>query len=97
MQQLDLRRSDGESQAIAEDRRGQDERVDRRRPLERSPFDRRLETTEELGRALARDDFAIVKGRCAGDVVEMPMAQNDRELTRALALEERAERARMPD
>ena len=51
-----------------------------------SPLDRGLESREQLRRSLTRDDLAVAERGGAGHVVQMPVAEHNRELPDALIL-----------
>ena len=46
---------------------------------------------------MGRDDFAVAEDGTAGDVIEMPVGENDGELPHASALERAADIPRMLD
>ena len=98
MDQLEPQAADVERHAAVERPGGQDERVDRRRPLDACrPRSRRGRAASALGGARRGDHLAVGERRGAGDVVEMPVAEHDHEARDALGLERVADEAGVLD
>jgi hypothetical protein len=60
--ELELEPPDGDRRAIGERAGREDQRVDRRRPVERAGLDGRPVAVEERRRASVRDDLAVREG-----------------------------------
>jgi hypothetical protein len=95
--QLDLYSSDGHLQTVGQDRGRKKKRVDGRWSFELTAFDCRLETSEQLKCALGGNDFAVLEGGSPSDMVEMPVAEDDRQLAYAQVLKHAADMARPLD
>src|SRR5207342_466920 len=93
--QVELPAPDRRRQTIPEHLCGQYQWIDPGRALVLTSFDRGLEPAEQVGGAFGCDDLAVLEGGGAGDVIEMPVAENNGELTHALVLEDLANVTRM--
>ena len=95
--QVELHAAGRQTQTIPEHPCGQYQWIDPGRSLVLTSFDRGLEPPEQVGGAFGCDDLAVLEGGGAGDVIEMPVAENNGELPHALVLEGLADVACMLD
>src|SRR5204863_1167217 len=66
-------------------------------PLQRARLDRAPMHVEQLSGTWARDDLAVAERRVSGDMIEVPMAENDRDPVRSEVLERVSHGATMAD
>ena len=89
--QLDGDRSDGEVKIAFEGPVRQHERLDRRN----TAFDLGPVASKRRGRELVGDDLAILEHLIAGDMIVMPVAENDPDRAYAHCFERLPDKARM--